>query len=190
MRRAVEHLLQLGHRRVGLLLNGDTASSVTERQEGYKRALHAAGIDANQMPVGRFDPLPGESESACIQRALSPLISGAQACTAIVAVNDITAIAALEGLEARGIRVPEDMSLVGFDGLLRWVPGGGQLTSPSQDFFRYGELAAELLLERIADNDPQRPRRHVLLDAPLVIKSSTAPVSPTTGPTLGLENKQ
>jgi len=190
-RRAVEHLLQLGHRKIGLLLNRDTASSVVERQEGFRRALTGAGIDPDTVPVGRFDPQTGESDLAAVQRALNPLVAGADPVTAIFAINDVTAIAALEGLEARGIRVPRDISLVGFDGLLRWVPGGGRLTSPSQDFFRYGELAAELLLERIADSDPMRPRRHVLLDAPLVVKDSTAaPASPTTGPRLGLETMQ
>ncbi len=67
--------------------------------------------------------------------------------------------------------------MVGFDGWLRWMPGGGNLTSAAQQFERIGHLATKLLLDRMHHGEP-RAYRHILLDAPLIYKESTAePVS-------------
>jgi DNA-binding LacI/PurR family transcriptional regulator len=187
-KRAVDHLLSLGHRRIGLVENADTASSVDERRAGFRRALLSSGIDPDSAWVGRFEPQIGESEEEAMKRALRPLQELADRPTALFCINDSLALSAIEALESFGARVPEDFSIVGFDGLLRWVPGGGRLTSCNQDFQRYGELAAELLLARIADDNPRRAFRYVLLDAPLVIKGSTAaPSASATGPLSGQE---
>jgi DNA-binding LacI/PurR family transcriptional regulator len=65
------------------------------------------------------------------------------------------------------------MSVLGFDGLLRWVPGGGYLTSAWQEFERIGQTAGELILERI-DSPHDQVFKHILFDAPVKARASTA----------------
>jgi DNA-binding LacI/PurR family transcriptional regulator len=66
------------------------------------------------------------------------------------------------------------MNLVGFDGMLRWLPEGGNLTTACQNFERIGQLAAELAMKRMA-NGPTETYQHYLLEAPLLVRGSTSP---------------
>jgi DNA-binding LacI/PurR family transcriptional regulator len=164
---AVDHLIKLGHRRIGIISNFDNASSVRQREAGYRRALSDGGIsfDPELMFRDRLDEPEG------VEEALDRLLSMVDAPTAIFCINDHIALQAFESLSHRGIAVPEAMSLIGFDGLLRWIPGGGYLTSMHQDFERMGEIAVELLLKN--ERCSGTIVRHVLLDAPLQEQGST-----------------
>jgi len=117
---------------------------------------------------------PGESDGAGVDRVIASLMRLDQPPTAIFAVNDTLALHAMDALSRLNVRVPEQVSVFGFDGLLRWVPGGGTLSTVYQNFSRIGEIAAELLFERIQKGD-SNTHRHVLLEAPLAIAGSTAP---------------
>lgn len=174
-RRVVNHLIEMGHRRIGLLTNVDSASSVAERTEGYRRALAGSGLNAADMPVAHYSPLANETPSQCSERLLRSLLHRPEPPTALFCINDSLAVQAWEACESVRVRVPDDLSLAGFDGLMRWMPTGLRLTTANQDFFRHGETAAELLLERIADPSPERTRRFVYIDAPLFVHGSTAP---------------
>lgn len=171
-RKAVQHLTDLGHRRIALLTNIDTVSSVQGREEGYRRALKDACIEVREDLILRDwvdDPEGVEAAlDACLRLDEPP--------TAIFCINDHMALQVYEALLDRKISVPGQISIVGFDGLLRWVPGGGYLTTAMQDFERMGQLAAELVIERIG-SEPPESYRHVLLDAPLIDRGSTAPLS-------------
>ena len=94
--------------------------------------------------------------------------------TAIFAVNDHIALQVCDALRERKIAIPYQMSVIGFDGLLRWVPGGGYLTTSLQDFERIGRLAAELVYHRMGFGTADACR-HILLDAPLLVRGTTAP---------------
>lgn len=182
-----EYLRRLGHRRTAILANRDSASSVRDRIAGFKQGMAGAGVS-----VGIYSPEPGESEIHAYRRALEPLFRVESPPTALFCINDSLALGALEALGSLGIRTPEDVSVVGFDGLLRWLPGGGHLTCAHQNFRRMGELAARLLLRRIAERgDPDVPRRCILLEAPLVVRETTAApkVDPTAGPKAGQETQ-
>jgi LacI family transcriptional regulator len=95
--------------------------------------------------------------------------------TAVFAVSDIVAYRVMHALRARGLRVPEDISVAGFDGIERWTPGPPFLTTVHQPFDRMGAAAVELLLDRVASG-PEAPFRHLLLDVPFVANRSTGPV--------------
>lgn len=172
---AVHHLVSLGHRRIGMLSNLDPVSSVYERQEGYKAALADGNI--------AFDPelltavnLTGTTFEDATRVAIERLLRLQVPPTAIFAVNDQIALRMIPILTSMGIKIPEQLSLVGFDGWLRWLPGGGDLTSAGQQFERIGHLATELLHYRMHHGEP-RSYRHLILEAPLILNDSTAPIN-------------
>ena len=164
----VRHLVELGHSRIAFITNQDKASTVRDRNAGYRRALQEARIP--------FDPDLVRCETADepegVEPALDELLKLDNPPTAVVGVNDHIALHVYEGLERRGLSIPQDMSVLGFDGLLRWVTGGGYLTSCCQQFERIGQIAIELLMERMVGGDPVA-HRHYLLDAPLALCGST-----------------
>ena len=169
-RAAVAHLVELGHRQIAFVGNLDTASPVAERHEGYRRALEDVGL----LPMGPFLPARGESDPVNARRLAEAILGTKPRPTAVFAVNDSVALGLLDAFRELGVTVPEEMSVVGFDGLLHWVPGGGPLTTAKQNFTTIGELAGEALLRRLAPDCPPT-HRHTFLDAPLSLGGSTAP---------------
>lgn len=178
---AVHHLISLGHRRIAYLSNTDVASTVSDREAGYRRALRNAGIPFRPQWVvnGSTD---GETEerlaSSIIAERMLALLKGQEPPTAVFCVNDIEAYFLLDLLKREGIRVPDDLSIIGFDGVERWRPGTPYLTTMYQPFDRIGECGAELLLERISsleDSGSSSTYRHVLLNASLIEATTTAP---------------
>ncbi len=167
---AVQHLIDLGHRRVALITNVDMASSVFERERGYHRALRNAGVRVHPGWIQRV----AVEEFIGIQVAVDNLLKLEEPPTAIFCVNDVSALRVQTQLNARGIRMPQHMNLVGFDGMLRWLPEGGNLTTACQNFERIGQLAAELAMKRMA-NGPTETYQHYLLEAPLLVRGSTSP---------------
>lgn len=168
--RSVEHLIELGHRNIALISNIEPVSSVREREAGYMRALRDAGIAIRDEYILR-DLVDGPEG---VDSALAACLSLDEPPTAIFAVNDHIALQVCDALRDRKISIPHHMSVIGFDGLLRWVPGGGYLTTSLQDFERIGRLAAEMVIQRMTSTR-SKAYRHVLLDAPLLDRGSTAP---------------
>jgi LacI family transcriptional regulator len=106
------------------------------------------------------------------EQVLRRLLAKERPPTAIFAVNDCVALHLMEAANNLGVDIPAQLSLVGFDWLLRTLPNGGELTTIAQPFEEIGEIAAERLLDRIKSNKTQS-RRKILLDAPLVLRTST-----------------
>lgn len=169
-RTGVRHLLGLGHRRVALLTNIDTCSAVRERESGYRRALADYGVPLDENLILR-DSI---DEPEGVEQLVESMLSLKERPTAVFCINDHLALQVQEALTTRNIQIPERMSVLGFDGLLRWVPRGGSLTTLNQDFERMGQLAAELVIERMTGSAPSA-YKHYLLDAPLADNGSTAP---------------
>lgn len=171
-RRAVAHLVELGHRRIAFVGNLDTASTVAERRKGFERGIADAGL----APVAEvaFSPRAGEPDVDAARRAAGEILALTPRPTALFAINDSVALLVMEALRDLGVAVPEELSIVGFDGHLHWLPGGGPLTAVRQDFTTVGELAGEALFARLAPDSPAA-YRHVLLDAPLSQGGSTMP---------------
>ncbi|HLK13867.1 MAG TPA: GntR family transcriptional regulator [Fimbriimonadaceae bacterium] len=166
---AVQHLVSLGHKRIALITNIDGCSSVREREAGYRRALKDAGIPYDGELVLR-DSI---DEPEGVQQLIGAALALKAPPSAVFCINDHMALQARDALTQRGLSIPGDISLVGFDGTLRWVPQGGHLTTLNQDFQRIGQLAADLVIERMTMGPPAA-YRHLLLDAPLIDNGSTA----------------
>jgi DNA-binding LacI/PurR family transcriptional regulator len=169
----VRHLLDMGHRSIAHLTNRDRASTVAERLAGYRHALEAAGIPYRPERVLEapfMEPEPDRGGRTDDQVA-EQLLGLPDRPTAVFAVNDYHALSLIAALRARGVRVPEDVVVAGFDDAERWTPGHSFLTTARQPFDRMGAEAVKLLLRRL--RTPAGPYRHVVLDAPLVVRGST-----------------
>jgi DNA-binding LacI/PurR family transcriptional regulator len=182
-RLAAEHLLSLGHRRIAMLSErtlpdgyagpltaereaGATSALYRERLGGYRDALVAAGIEWAAVP--RFE-LPANLPELGLQGGRMALASEPRP-TALIAATDQLALGAIEAAREAGLRVPEDLSIVGFDDIpgAAWSRPG--LTTVRQPLFEKGEVAGRLLA---AGAEP----REVILPVELAVRGSTAPVA-------------
>lgn len=145
---AVRHLLDLGHRRIALIKGPDDNSEAAGRQTGYERALSEAGIaiDPGLVVQGSFREAGGLA-------AIEHLFDSGQQFSAVFAANDLSAYGARLGLYRRGLRVPDDMSLVGFDDLPGSSYTAPPLTTVRQPLYAMGRIAASALL-RLINGEP------------------------------------
>lgn len=168
---AARHLLQLGHRRLGVIGGPPDVYSADERLRGYADAVREAGLPPDTLAVARTN-LSEEYGPA----ALAELLDRSEPPTGILAINDYLAIAALAEAQRRGLDVPADLSIVGFGDVdaSRYV--SPPLTTVHMPWDRIGRLAARLLIENL--NDPTIERAAVELRTELVVRGSTAPPRP------------
>lgn len=170
----VSHLLQLGHQRIAHVSNEDPGSTVAARLSGYRRALTSAGLpfDPELVVTAPFISPNSQEEHEYYEDLVDRLLGLSDPPTAIWAVNDCHALCVLAALRTRGVRVPQDVALAGFDGIERCMPGPSFLTTAWQPFERMGARAVERLQWRI-ENGPAAPYQHLIMDAPLSIHGST-----------------
>jgi DNA-binding LacI/PurR family transcriptional regulator len=168
---AAEHLLELGHRRIAYVrtplveTSGDRA-----RHDGYRAALRRAGVPA--LPVHTWTPGAATITVGREARELSSALRGRDAPTAVFVSNDIGAIALIEACERLGLRVPDDVSVMGFDDIALAGLQRISLTTVAQSLDAQAQRAVGLLLERIAN--PQMGPRHEHADVQLRVRGSTA----------------
>ena len=146
---ATQHLIQLGHRRIAFISGDPMHPDATERQRGYRAALEAAGIT--------FDPalvVPGEFHEVNGLLAVDRLLESRQRFTAIFAANDQMAFGAALGLQRRSLRVPDDVSIVGFDDLPTSQYAIPPLSTVHQPAYEMGQLAASALLQMLSGVKP------------------------------------
>ncbi|MFI6934390.1 LacI family DNA-binding transcriptional regulator [Streptomyces sp. NPDC050287] len=167
---ATEHLLSLGHRRIGLIAGPPRLLCSRARFDGYRAALEGAGLTVDDSLVVPGDFRPESGFAGC-----NALLDLPEPPTALFAVSDQMALGAIEALRQRGLRVPQDMSVVGFDDLpeVRW--SAPPLTTVRQPLADMGKLAVRTVLRMTRDEQPDSPR--VELGTELVIRSSTARVA-------------
>ena len=156
-RELVEHLLSLGHRRIGFIVESDDVSTARDRRRGYEAALAAAGIasDPELVVYSTVDPRGGSE-------GMRRLLELEQPPTAVFTVNNLVALGAIEAVRAAGLEVPDDVALVCFDDIeyaSRLYPFLTVMEQPAEMF---GTLGTQLLLERIEGRGPERPRVVVL----------------------------
>jgi LacI family transcriptional regulator len=165
----VRHLLDLGHRGVAHLTYDEDASSVVERGQGYRRALAERGVPARPGWV-----VPAVYTTSGWLPDLSELLLRwrAEGVTAVFCVSDALAMVALDAARRAGLRVPEDLSVAGFDGSESRGGVPPFLTTVEQPLAQIGRTATELLLERL--HGSAAPYRHLLLRAPVLVRASTA----------------
>lgn len=163
---AVKHLIDLGHRRIGLISSRVNYLSAVQRQAGYIKALQDAGV--------AFDPLllkTGDYGFKSGMQCASQFISMQNRPTAVFAISDLMAIGAIKVFRQKGLRVPEDMAVVGFDNLSFSAMYDPELTTISQPTFKMGCKAMELLLNRI--NGTNGETENMIMKYELVVREST-----------------
>lgn len=176
-RMAMEHLLSLGHRRIGYI-GGELQMSTNaqDRYEAYQNALRGAGIveDRRLVRNGMFSPDYGRE---CTEEFLALPVS--ERPTALFCATDMIAFGALQAAKKKGLKIPQDLSIVGFDNYDQSAYQIPPLTTVHQPFYEMGRIAMELL-ESIVQ-DPQRGSQQVLIEPELVVRASTAapPVPPS-----------
>ena len=161
---ATEYLLNLGHRRIGFLAGRPDLESASLREQGYRQALLAAGLafDPALVRVGGYQQETAE-EPARELLALDPRP------TAIFAANDLMAIETLHVARSFGLRVPDDLSVIGFDNIPESALAEPPLTTIDQSIQQIGYEAARLLVELIDNPEPStQPPVHVTLPTKLV----------------------
>jgi LacI family transcriptional regulator len=166
---AVEHVVALGHKRIGHVGGPQNLSTGHRRHLGFVAAMRAAGLKVPARQV-RFGALFTDEEGA---RACGELLDAAPDVTAIAAGNDLMAIGCYDTLERRGLRCPEDVSIVGFNDMPFVDRLRPPLTSVRIPKREVGQVAAELLLEQMTGG--RDIRREILLEPTLAVRGSTAP---------------
>lgn len=184
---AASHLIELGHRRLGILLGRLSSSSTTagrvdpageatitiriakRRIAGYRDACRDAGLDPASLVVWAA----GANDPDTARTAGTEFLTAHPDLTGLLCFSDQIAIGAAQAAARLGRRVPDDLSLVGFDDVPRAAAWDPPLTTIRQPLVDKGRVAADLLLELIAG----RPPRRIELPIELVVRASTAPPS-------------
>lgn len=163
---AVALLLAKGHRRIGLISGPGDSSTGRERLEGYRRAHAEAGVPVDDALI-RFGNYKQESGREIARE----LLSLPQPPSALFACNNLMLVGAIETIFARGLKIPQQVALIGYDDLPLAAVFDPPLTVVQQPAYEVGQKAAELLFKRL--DDPSAPVSEVCLLPKLIVRSST-----------------
>jgi DNA-binding LacI/PurR family transcriptional regulator len=166
-RDATSHLIQLGHTRIAYIGDRDGFQSDTDRFGGYRQALEHADLPFQPHLVAHGDGKPEGGEEAMEQLLKLP-----ERPTGVFCFNDMSALGALRALRVHNLRVPEDISVVGFDDLFFAPYTQPPLTTVRQPKEHMGRLATEIVLKLL---DGTSCEYNVEVQGELVIRESTAP---------------
>ncbi len=163
----VEHLISLGHQKIGVITGKNDNDHTIDRLMGFKAAMSGAGLsfDVSHIVEGDFTFCSG-------QRAALEFCDMENRPTAICCMNDEMAIGAIQTFKGQGLRVPEDISITGFDDIhyaKLWDPG---LTTIAQPAEKIGKKAAELLVHMIESGD--LTSHEVIYPTEFIVRNSTA----------------
>jgi DNA-binding LacI/PurR family transcriptional regulator len=170
---AARHLLELGHRRIAILVlppvraQKQPTPSAARRLAGYRRAIGAAGAPE---PV----TIPSGISVAAGARVFESLPKGKHRPTGVLAMSDMAAIGVLSAAESAGLNVPMDLSVVGFDDIPASAWTNPPLTTVRQPIVEKGKLAARILIQRMGGKSVESPRP---LRTTLVVRKSTTRVT-------------
>lgn len=168
---ATQHLLSLGHRRIAYFAGPSVAPWNQERLDGYKRALREAQLEVDERLIFSGGQSIEEGEAAALQ-----MLNEGTHPTAIQASNDLTAVGAASVLMKQGLRIPEDISIVGFGNILLCEHFIVPLTTVHQPKFRIGSAAMESMRKLLKRESVDTKR----LPTELLVRQSTAPPKATT----------
>jgi len=162
---AAHYLLDLGHRRIGLIIGPNEAAPSALRLQGFRRVLAERGLpwDESKCVVGNFNYSGGEQGAQQLLEAHPDL-------TAIFATNDLMAMGVVNQARRRGYRVPQDLSVIGFDNISQSAAFYPPLTTIAQPIEDLGHHSIALLLARIGGED--HPPQRIILQPHLVIRES------------------
>ncbi|MEM7801873.1 MAG: LacI family DNA-binding transcriptional regulator [Chloroflexota bacterium] len=176
-RLAVKHLLSLGHRRIGFLSGPIQTVSRLDRLNGYQSALSEAGIESDPNLIWQFAPTVnsyGDAEAVDLGRqGTQELLSRENPPTAIFAINDMVAFGAYAGAKDMGLKIPDDLSVVGVDDITLTEIVQPSLTTVRQPIERIAAIAVDRLIARLSGSYSEE-QNHQNLPPQLIVRSSTA----------------
>lgn len=163
--RALQHLIELGHTRVGIVTDEPDIASSAERLNGYRRAHREAGLELDESLI--VEGGPGQEDG---RRGALELLGRSDRPTAIFTASNLATYGALAAIDELGLRVPDDVALVGFDDFPLAAVIDPPMTVVSQPVAQIGREAGRLLVERLAGED--RPPQRVELETELIVRRS------------------
>ncbi|UQA34054.1 LacI family DNA-binding transcriptional regulator [Streptomyces sp. HNA39] len=169
-RRLTEHLISLGHRRIGYVAGPPERTTTRHRLEGHREALRDAGLDAEGRDGERLT-VHGPYDRRSGYEATLDILRREPGITAVVAANDTVALGACAAVRDQGLRIPQDISVAGFDDLPFSVDAVPALTTVRLPLFEAGARAGRLAMGK--ENPP--PGGIATIAAELMIRGSTAP---------------
>ncbi|MFF0484918.1 LacI family DNA-binding transcriptional regulator [Streptomyces sp. NPDC004435] len=167
---AARHLIAAGHRSIAYVSGPPHLKQVQDRRSGALLAIEEAGLPPGtlqEIPTDHLDVSSGRDAGARLL-GLSPRP------TAVFCANDLLALGVLQAMYAVGVKVPEDMAIVGYDDIEFAAAATVPLTSIRQPAQMMGSMAASLLLEETSDQAESHEHRHIVLQPELVVRNSTA----------------
>lgn len=167
---AVQHLLGLGHRQIGMITNAPVDyTGSADRLAGYRRALQEASIEFDERLIrtGNFTPQSGFA-------AMRSLLEIASPPSAVFAGSDTVALGAYQAIRERGLRIPEDVSVIGFDDVPSAEAIEPPLTTVRLPAYAIGWAAVELVIQLI-ENPSEVTETRIELETELVVRRSTGP---------------
>lgn len=164
---ATDYLIKLGHRRIGFITGWLDLGAAVDRLEGYKAALrtHHIGFEPELIHEGTFDQIDGYVGAKRFLELKNPP-------SLIFASNDVMAMAAMDAVREKGLRVPEDVSILGFDDIPQARMVRPALTTVRQPLEQMGRVATQMLLEIL--KDPGSKPKRIELPTELIVRDSTA----------------
>ncbi|MGJ9385328.1 LacI family DNA-binding transcriptional regulator [Salipaludibacillus sp. CF4.18] len=163
--KAVKHLLKIGHSKIALMNSDERYLYARQRELGYRKALKEQNIVVNEDWIYYTQELGFENG----QQAMRKILMQDEKPTAVFAVSDLLAIGALKEMNSRGLKVPEEMALIGFDKIEFSNMTQPTLTTVAQPMYKMGTVAANMLISKIKGEHVD----NVILDHELVIREST-----------------
>ena len=169
---AVEYLIGLGHRRIAFIQGTAGTPSSVKRMAGFLDALNAAGLGADDKLI-----IPGDYTRVGGRKAMIELLNRPNPPTAVVCANDLSALGALEEAQLRGHKVPQSISIVGFDDIDEAAVASPPLTTIRLPPHEIGIVAAEKLIERLKGREESFSS---FIKGELIVRQSTAePAEPS-----------
>ncbi len=165
---AISYLLELNHRRIGLLLGTDTPELAEDRFKAYKESLQAAHIPAKDELIIQSGPTIEDG-----YQAMRHFLQLAERPTAVIAINDLLAMGAMRAISDAGLQIPRDISLVGYDDIAMAKYMVPRLTTVSKDVTGLGRSAVQLLISRLQEPDGPYQLAHSF--AQFIVRESTGP---------------
>jgi DNA-binding LacI/PurR family transcriptional regulator len=168
---AMEHLTKLGHTRIAFIKGQEFSSDTAVRWDAVRNSANELAVSIKDSLVGQLE---GESSSPELgYQVARQLLASGENFTALFAFNDISAIGAIQALREAGKRIPEDVSVVGFDDIQSAAFQNPALTTVRQPLREMGMLAAQTLLERINAPTKMQYPKEIVVEPSLVVRGST-----------------
>ena len=166
---ATRHLLELGHRRIAFVSGPLSIRQYAERRRGARRAIKMAGLDPNEI---LSEMLIAAQNASSGEQCVETLLTHTPRPSAIFCANDLLALGVMRGLGQRGIKIPDDVALIGYDDVEFASMLSPALSSIRQPKYQLGRAAAELLLHEINETE-QHQHTQIMYQPELIIRAST-----------------